>query len=179
MLTRSGSDPAPSWMNALGDPATDPKRFLKTLRLITFFFAALWVGSMIFSYRLVYQAHGRQVSGYNSQAQFAGMPLLSIARTAHGVFAFGGYATGMVAIGGLCVGAIAAGALSVGVFAFGGLSVGLLAIGGLATGWQAIGGLAVGYRAAGGLAVGAYAHAGSGMAVGYYEASGQIEKLFR
>ena len=180
MLTRPGSNPGSESMRKLGDGTQDPRQLRRRLLWIFVFIGTLQFASIIVGDIAVYKAHGRHLQSYNSPIQIAGLPLLSVGRTAHGIIAYGGVATGFITLGGVSAGVIAFGALSVGVFAFGGLSLGIVALGGVALGWKAIGGLAVGYRAAGGLAVGGYAYAGNGVAVGYYEACGrQFEKLFR
>jgi hypothetical protein len=179
MLTRPGSDPGPAWMRKLGDGTVDPRELRRKMLRLVLFFGILQAVPIIIGDIVFYQAHGRHVHSYNSQIQIAGLPLLSIGPTAHGIIAYGGVATGVIAIGGLAAGVIAFGGLSVGVFAFGGLSAGILALAGIALGWRAVGGLAAGHAALGGLAIGRYAYAGDGVAFGYDEACGkQKESLF-
>jgi hypothetical protein len=179
MLTRPGSEPGPAWMRKLGDGTIDPRELRRKMLRVIVFFGILQAGSIIIGDIALYQAHGRHVHSYNSQIQIAGLPLLSIGPTAHGIIAYGGVAAGIIAIGGVSAGVIAFGGLSVGVFAFGGLSVGILALAGFALGWRAVGGLAAGHSALGALAIGRYAYAGAGVAFGYDEACGkQKESLF-
>jgi hypothetical protein len=179
MLTRPGSSPGPEWMRKLGDGSADPRQLRRKMLRILVFLGTLQAFSIIIGDIAIYQSRGRHVRSYNSQVQIAGLPLLSIGPTAHGIIAYGGLATGIIAIGGVSAGVIAFGGLSVGVLAFGGLSAGILALAGAALGWRAVGGLAIGSAALGGLAIGRYAYAGSGVAFGYDEASGkQKESLF-
>ncbi len=173
MLTRPGSNPGPEWMRKLGDGTQDPRQLRRKLLWIFVFIGTLQFVSIIIGDIAVYRAHGRHVQSYNSPIQIAGLPLLSIGRTAHGIIAYGGVATGFITVGGVSAGVIACGGLSVGVFAFGGLSLGIVALGGVALGWRAIGGLAIGNAAVGGLAIGRYAYAGEGVALGRDEASGK------
>jgi hypothetical protein len=166
-------------MRKLGDGTVDPQQLRRKMLRVVLFFGILQAVSIIAGDITFYQAHGRHVHSYNSQIQIAGLPLLSIGPTAHGIIAYGGVATGVIAIGGLAAGVIAFGGLSVGVLAFGGLSAGILALAGVALGWRAVGGLAIGNAALGGLAIGRYAYAGNGVAFGRDEASGkQKESLF-
>jgi hypothetical protein len=166
-------------MRKLGDGRADPQQLRRKMLRIFVFLGTLQAVSIIIGDIALYQDHGRHVRSYNSQIRVAGLPLLSIGPTARGIIAYGGVATGIIAIGGVSVGVIAFGGLSVGVFAFGGLSAGILALAGVALGWRAVGGLAIGNAALGSLAVGRYAYAGTGVAVGYDEASGkQKESLF-
>jgi hypothetical protein len=179
MLTRPGSSPGPAWMRKLGDGTVDPRELRRKMLRVIVFFGILQAASIIVGDIAVYKAHGRHVHSYNSQLQIAGIPLLSIGPTAHGIIAYGGVATGIISVGGVSAGVIAFGGLSVGVLAFGGLSAGILAFAGVALGWRAVGGLAIGNAALGGLAIGRYAYAGDGVAFGYDEASGkQKESLF-
>jgi hypothetical protein len=179
MLTRPGSEPGPAWMRKFADGTVDPRELRRKILRVIVFFGILQAASIIVGDIAFYQARGRHVRSYNSPIQIAGLPLLSIGPTAHGIIAYGGVATGIVAIGGVCAGVIAFGGLSVGFFAFGGLSVGILALGGVALGWQAVGAVALGHAALGALAIGRYAHAGDGVALGRDEAGGkQKESLF-
>lgn len=180
MLTRPGSEPGPAWMRRFGDGTLDPRQLRRKLLRVFLFFGILQVGSIIVGDTAVYRAPGRHDQPYNSPIQIAGLPLLSIGATAHGIIAVGGVVTGVIAVGGLAVGVIAFGGLSVGVFAFGGLSLALMAFAGVAVGWRAVGAIALGHAALGALAVGRYAYAGTGVAFGRDEASGkQKENLFR
>src|SRR5690242_4367377 len=98
MLTRPGSEPGPAWMRGL---ARDPQRLRKATLRIIIFFGIIQVGAVIagdIAVYLVYRAHGRHISSYSSPIQVAGMPLLSIGASAHGVIAYGGIATRIVAI---------------------------------------------------------------------------------
>jgi hypothetical protein len=166
-------------MRKLGDGTAEPQQLRRKMLRILLFLGTLQALSIIIGDVAMYQARGRHVHSYNSPIQIAGLPLLSIGPTAHGIIAYGGVATGIVAIGGVSAGVIAFGGLSVGVFAFGGLSAGILAIAGVALGWRAVGGLAIGNAALGALAIGRYAYAGTGVAFGYDEACGkQKESLF-
>jgi hypothetical protein len=179
MLTRPGSEPGPAWMRKLGDGTVDPRELRRKILRVVLFFGILQVVPIIVGDIAVYQAHGRHARSYNSPIELAGLPLLSIGPTAHGIIAYGGVATGIIAIGGVAAGVIAYGGLSVGVFAFGGLSVGLLALAAVALGWQAVGAVALGHAALGALAIGRYAYAGDGVALGRDVASGkQKESLF-
>jgi hypothetical protein len=179
MLTRPGSNPGPEWMRRLGDGNADPRQLRKMFFRIVLFFGIIQAAAILAGDIAVYQAHGRHMRSYNSEAQIAGLPVLSIGPYAHGVVAYGGVATGIIAIGGLTAGVIAFGGLSAGVFAFGGLSAGVMAVAGVAVGWRALGGLAMGDAALGGLAIGRCAYAGNGVALGRDEASGkQKESLF-
>jgi hypothetical protein len=179
MLTRPGSEPGPAWMRKLGDGTLDPQQLRRKILRVVLFVGILQAASIIIGDIAFYQAHGRHVRSYNSQIQIAGLPLLSIGPTAHGIIAYGGVATGIFAIGGVCAGIIAFGGLSVGVLAFGGLSLALMAFAGVAIGWRAVGAVAIGHSALGALAIGRYAYAGDGVAFGRDEASGkQKESLF-
>jgi hypothetical protein len=179
MLTRPGSEPGPSWMRKFGDGTVDPRELRRKILRVIVFFGILQAASIIVGDIVVYQAHGRHVRSYNSPIQIAGLPLLSVGPTAHGIIAYGGVATGVIAIGGVSAGVIAFGGLSVGVFGFGGLSAGILALGGVALGWQAVGAVALGHAALGAVAIGRYAYAGDGVALGRDEAGGkQKESLF-
>lgn len=179
MLTRPGSSPGPEWMRKLGDGSLDPRQLRRKLLRVFLFFGILQVGSIIVGDIAAYKTPGPHDQPYNSPIQVAGLPLLSIGVTAHGVIAVGGVVTGVIAIGGLAAGVIAFGGLSVGVFAFGGLSVALMAFAGVAIGWRAVGAVAIGNAALGALAIGRYAYAGEGVALGRDEASGkQKESLF-
>lgn len=179
MLTRPGCEPGPEWMRKLVDGTLDPRQLRRKMLRVFLFFGILQVGSIIVGDIAVYRAPGRHVRSYNSQIQIAGLPLLSIGPTAHGIIAYGGVATGIIAIGGVCAGVIAFGGLSVGVLAFGGLSLALMAFAGVAIGWRAVGAVAIGHSALGALAIGRYAYAGDGVAFGRDEASGkQKESLF-
>jgi hypothetical protein len=165
-------------MRKLGDGAIEPRRVRRKLLWIFVFVGILQFGSILIGDIAVYRAHGRHVWSYNSATRIAGLPLLSIGGTAHGIIAYGGIATGFITLGGVSAGVISFGALSVGVFAFGGLSLGMVALGGVALGWRALGGLAIGNAAVGGLAIGRYAYAGRGVALGRDAASGsQKESL--
>lgn len=179
MLTRPGSDPGPAWMRKFGDGTVDPQQLRRKILRVVIFFGILQAVSIIIGDIAVYQTHGRHVRSYDSKIQVAGLPLLSIGPSAHGIIAYGGVASGIIAVGGVSAGVIAFGGLSVGVLVFGGLSAGILALAGVALGWRAVGGLAIGNAALGGLAIGRYAYAGYGVAFGYDEASGkQKESLF-
>src|ERR1700751_4417625 len=90
------------------------KGFLGILVLL----GVIQVAAIVVADVAVYRAHGRHARSYESPIQIAGMPLLSMGRTAYGVVACGGVATGIVAIGGVTAGVIAFGAASVGVFSF-------------------------------------------------------------
>jgi hypothetical protein len=173
MLTRPGSEPGPAWMRKFGDGTVDPRELRRKILRVIVFFGILQAALIIVGDIAFYQAHGRHVHSYNSQIQIAGLPLLSIGPTAHGIIAYGGVAAGIIAIGGVSAGVIAFGGLSVGVFAFGGLSAGILALAGVALGWQAVGAVALGHAALGALAIGRYAYAGDGVALGRDEASGK------
>jgi hypothetical protein len=173
MVTRPGSVPGPSWMRNLSELATtDPRRFATAIRRFWLFFVIVMVGSTVISDVLLVRA-GRDSGAYASQGRIGDLPLISVGRTAHGVLAIGGVATGGIAIGGVAAGVLAVGGAAVGVVAFGGLSAGLLAIAGVALGWRAIGAVALGHAALGALAVGRYAYAGTGVALGHYEADGK------
>jgi hypothetical protein len=179
MVTRPGSDPGPAWMRKFSDDAADLRQLRRTLRRIFIFIGIFQLSAILIGDIAVYQARGRHVQSYNSELHIAGLPLISIGRTAHGVIAYGGVATGIIAVGGLSIGVFAFGGLGVGLVSFGGLSLGVFATAGVAVGWRAIGGLAIGNAALGGLAIGRYAYAGNGVALGRDEASGkQKESLF-
>lgn len=178
MLTRPGSEPGPEWMRRLGSSPEGFRQIRKAILGIVIFFGVIQVASIVVADIAVYRAHGRHLRSYESPTQIAGMPLISMGRTAHGVIACGGLATGIVAIGGVTAGVIAFGAISVGVFSFGALSVGILVLAAVAIGWRAVGALALGHATLGVLAIGRYAY-GPGIALGYHEASGkQKESLF-
>ena len=178
MLTRPGSRPGPEWMSKLASSPDGFRRIRKAILGISVFFGVLQVAAMVVAGSAVYRAHGRHLRAYNSPVQIAGMPLLSMGRTAHGVIAYGGVAAGIVAIGGVSAGVVAFGPISVGVFSFGALSLGVFVLGALAVGWRAVGALALGHATLGALAIGRYAY-GPGIAFGYHEAGGkQKESLF-
>jgi hypothetical protein len=170
MVTRPGSSPIPPWMERMNESMRDPLRFRKTFRRMALIFAALTVSSIVLGDVVVYRARGRHREGYASPLRVGGLPLLSIGRNAHGVFALGGRATGIVAVGGIAVGVIAFGGLSVGVLAIGGVSAGLFILAGLA-----VGAIAVGHGAVGAIALGRYAC--GAIAYGLSAASGQVEGL--
>ena len=172
MVTRPGSRPGPEWMRKLGSSPDGFRQIRKALFGVLVFFGVIQAVSIVVADIAVYRAHGRHVRSYHSAIQTAGMPLLSVGRTAHGVIAYGGVATGIVAVGGVSAGVIAFGAISVGVFSFGALSLGIFALAALAVGWRAVGALALGHAALGALSIGRYAY-GPGIAVGYHEASGK------
>jgi hypothetical protein len=178
MLTRPGSRRGPEWMSKLGSSPDGFRQIRKAILGISVLFGVLQVAAIVVADSAVYRAHGRHLRSYNSPVQIAGMPLLSVGRTAHGVIAYGGVAAGIVAIGGVSAGVIAFGAISVGIFSFGALSLGVFVLAALAVGWRAVGALALGHATVGALAIGRYAY-GPGIAFGYHEASGkQKESLF-
>lgn len=178
MLTRPGSEPGPEWMRKLGSSQEGFRQIRKAILGICVLFGVLQVASIVAADSAVYRAHGRHVRSYNSRLQIAGMPLLSVGGTAHGVIAYGGVATGIVAIGGVTAGVIALGPISVGVFSFGALSLGIFVLAALAVGWRAVGAVAIGHAVLGAVSIGRYAY-GPGIAFGYHEASGkQKESLF-
>jgi hypothetical protein len=177
-VTRSGSSAVPKWMDMMQSMATgDAAGFRRTVRRVVLVFSVLWAASMVFGDVVVYKAGGRHVQRYDSRLHVGGLPLLSIGRTAHGVFAFGGLATGVVAVGGVAVGIIAYGPLSVGVVAIGAVSVGLFSMAAIALGWRAVGAIALGHEAVGAVAVGSYAC--GAIAYGRKAASGHLEGLIR
>jgi hypothetical protein len=179
MLTRLGSEPGPAWMRKLGDGTLDPRQLRRRLLWLFVFFGILQVGSIIIGDVAVYRAPGRHDQPYNSPIQVAGLALLSIGVTAHGIIAIGGVATGVIAIGGVTAGFISFGGLSMGLFAFGGLSLAVMAFAGVAIGWRAVGAVAIGHSALSALAIGRYTYAGDGVAFVRDEASGkQKESLF-
>ena len=178
MLTRPGSEPGPAWMRKLSSSPEGFRQIRKAILGISVLVGVIQVASIVVADIAVYRAHGRHVRFYNSPIQIAGMPLLSVGRTAHGVLAYGGVATGIVAVGGVTAGVIALGAISVGIFSFGALSLGIFVMAALAVGWRAVGALAFGHAALGAVSIGRYAY-GPGIALGYHEASGkQKESLF-
>lgn len=178
MLTRPGSRRGPEWMSKLGSSPDGFRRIRKAI-----------LGDQRSFRRVTGCRDGRRgqrclspawpaLRAYNSPVQIAGMPLLSMGRTAHGVIAYGGVAAGIVAIGGVSAGVVAFGGISVRVFSFGALSLGVVVQAALAVGWRAVGALALGDASFGALAIGRYA-CGPGIAFGYHEASGkQKESLF-
>src|SRR6266850_475628 len=170
MVTRPGSSPMPAWMEKMNDLTRDTLHFRRTFRKIALISAVLSVSAVILGDVALYRARGRHTEGYTSQLRVGSLPLLSIGRNAHGVFALGGSATGIVAIGGVTVGVIAFGGFSVGVAAVGGASAGLFIFAGLAVGWRAMGAIAVGHGAVGAIAVGRYAS--GAIAYGLNTASG-------
>lgn len=173
MLTRPGSSPGPSWMRNISELATtDPRRFQRAVLRFWLFYISVMVCSTILSDVLIVRA-GRDPRAYASQGQIGDLPLISVGRTAHGVLAIGGVATGGIAIGGVAAGVVALGGVAVGVVAFGGLSAGVLVTAGVALGWRAVGAIALGHASLGALAVGRYAYAGTGVALGHYEADGK------
>jgi hypothetical protein len=177
VLSRPGSEPGPEWMRGL---AAAPKASPDSERVFGHpgAFWVIQVAAIVVADVAVYRAHGWHARSYESPIQIAGMPLLSMGRTAHGVITCGGVATGIVAISGVTAGVIAFGAASVGVFSFGALSVGILVLAAVAIGWRAVGAVAVGHATLGAVAIGRYAY-GPGMALGYHQASGkQKESLF-
>jgi hypothetical protein len=175
MVTRPGSSPIPMWMEKMNESAKDTVRFRRTFRKIAIIFAVVSISSIICGDVVVYRARSRHMEGYTSPLRVGGLPLLSIGRDAHGVFALGGRASGIVAVGGIAVGVVAFGGLSVGAVAIGGVSVGLFILAGIAMGWRAIGAIAVGYGAVGAIAIGRYAC--GAIAYGLSAASGQVEGL--
>ena len=177
MLTRPRSEPGPAWMRRLSSSPEGFRQIREAILGIRVLFGVMQVASIVVADIAVYRAHGRHVRSYNSPIQIAGMPLLSVGRTAHGVIAYGGVATGIVAIGGATAGVIALGPISVGIFSFGALPLGIFVLAALAVGWRAVGALALGHAALD-VSIGRYAY-GPGIAVGYREASGkQKESLF-
>jgi hypothetical protein len=177
MLTRPGSEPGPEWMRKLGESPEGFRQIRKALLRILVLVGMIQIGAILIADIAVYQAHGRHVRSYNSPIQVAGMPLLSVGGTAHGVIAYGGIATGIIAVGGVAAGVVAFGGVSIGFFACGGLSAGILVLAAVAIGWRAIGAVAIGHAAAGALTIGRYAY--GAVALGYQEASGsQKESLF-
>ena len=178
MLSRPGSEPGPEWMRRLASSPEGFRQIRKVVLGVLVLFGVIQVAAMVVADIAVYRAHGRHVRSYESPIQIAGMPLLSVGRTAHGIIACGGVATGIVAIGGVTAGVVAFGATSVGVFSVGALSVGIFVLAAVAIGWRAVGALAFGHATVGVLAIGRYAY-GPGIALGYHEASGkQKESLF-
>src|SRR5216684_3388144 len=175
MVTRPGSSPMPAWMEKMNGLTRDTLQLRRTFRKLALISTVLAVGSVILGDVVLYRARGRHMDGYTSQLRVGGLPLLSIGRNAHGVFALGGRATGIVAVGGIAVGVVAYGGLSVGVVAVGGASAGLFIFAGLAMGWRALGAIAVGHGAVGAIAVGRYAC--GAIAYGRSAASGAIEGL--
>ena len=179
MLIRPGSEPGPEWMRKLASSPDGFRQIRKAILGVSVLFGVLQVASIVVVDIAVYRAHGRHVRSYNSPIQIAGMPSLSVGRTAHGAIACGGVSTGIVAVGGVTAGVIALGPISAGVFSFGALSLGIFVLAALAVGWRAVGALAVGHATLGVLSVGRYAY-GPGIAFGYHEASGkQKTRLFR
>lgn len=185
MLTRPGAGPGCGWMKRIvaripkaSQEREVPRRWWK---LFWLFYAILMVAWFLVAFPLMrasYPAAG-SVKSYESSARIAGLPLVKVGPAPHAIIAIGGRPVGVVAIGGLAVGVVAVGGVGVGLIGFGGLSAGIFALGGAAIGWWAMGGAAAGFNALAGFAVGGYAYAGHGVALGYYEASGnQKERLF-
>jgi len=165
-------------MSKLGDSPDGFRQIRKAILGISVLFGVLQVAAMVVADRAVYRAHGRHLRAYPSPGQIAGMPLLSVGRTAPRVMAYGGVAAGIVAICGVSAGVMAFGPISVGVLSFGAWSFGVFVLGALAVGWRAVGALALGQTTLGALAIGRYAY-GPGIAFGYRKASGkQKESLF-
>jgi hypothetical protein len=127
---------------------------------------------------ILYGILGRPTIRWESERQFFGKPLISIAfgpdtsagenfGHARGVVAIGEIAVGFVAIGTvLSYGVLSFGFISLGVLTFCGIGLGAVCFGGLAVGGIAVGGAAVGIVALGGMAIG-YIGFG-GLSIGYY-----------
>ena len=85
MLTRPGSQPGPEWMRKLCRSPEGFRQIRKAILGISVLFAVLQVAAMVVADIAVYHAHGRYLPSYSSPVQIAGMPLLSVGRTAHGL----------------------------------------------------------------------------------------------
>jgi hypothetical protein len=127
---------------------------------------------------VLYSILGRPTIRWESERQFVGKPLISIAfgpdaaagekyGHARGVVAIGEIASGFLAIGTvLSCGVLSFGFVSLGVLTFCGIGLGAVCFSGLAVGVIAVGGVAIGVVSLGGLAIG-YVGVG-GLSIGYY-----------
>ena len=108
---------------------------------------------------------------YISKRRFLGLPLLHVhfglgLCRAHGVFAFGNFASGFVSAGFFSAGFLSAGLFAVGLLALGNFVMGCLAFGSIAAGILAFGAVTVGMIAYGAIAIGNVAI--GAMAIGQY-----------
>lgn len=108
---------------------------------------------------------------YISKRRILGLPLLHVhfglgVCRAHGIFAFGNFASGFVSAGFFSVGFLAVGIFALGLVALGNFVLACLAMGSIAAGVLAFGGISVGVMSFGGLAVGQIAVGGA--AIGQY-----------
>src|SRR5216684_287502 len=108
MVTRPGSSPMPAWMEKMNGLTRDTLQLRRTFRKLALISTVLAVGSVILGDVVLYRARGRHMDGYTSQLRVGGIPLLSIGRNAHGVFAVGAIAVGRYACGAIAYGRSAA-----------------------------------------------------------------------
>ena len=111
---------------------------------------------------------------YQSRLRIRGIPLVHIAKNAHGVFAFGLKAKGLIAFGLLPMGVISFGVLPIGLLSIGLVAVGLLAAGSFAIGIAAAGAISLGVLSFGGIALGLFSV--GGLSVGKYAALGDYAR---
>lgn len=111
---------------------------------------------------------------YRSETQVCGMPLIHIARNAHGFISIGLNAKGVISVGLLSRGVLSLGVLSLGILSLGTFALGLVAAGCISAGIIALGAICIGILSFGAMAIGEFSV--GALAIGKYFAKGDVAR---